>query len=113
MESQWKDGTMNSQGKVHGNDPTTDKTTARIILFSSIALGASMLPELWHVWNNPKSASHISPLFLVLRCLFFTALAYGLFRKKDKSTVVLAWLSVWYVLCYAFILFFYYRDDHK
>jgi len=84
-------------------------TLTTAISVASLGLGAAMLPEVHKVYVDPESTRSIAPLFLLLRSLFFVILGTALFLKKDKSVRTLAWLSVWYVCCYSYMLWVYYK----
>ena len=81
-----------------------------LVTFSSIGLGIAMIPEIYKVIKEPKSVRGLSPLFLILRAFFFILLATALFIKNDEQVLTLAYLSVWYILCYIFLLIMYYRQ---
>ena len=83
------------------------------IAICSIALGAAMTPELWKVFKHPNSSQSISPIFLWLRGILFIILGIALLAKKDNDLLMMVFLSFWYVLCYGYILYTYYRIKHK
>ena len=83
------------------------------IAICSIALGAAMVPELWKIFKDPNSSQSLSPLFLWLRGILFAILGIALFAKKDHDLLIMVFLSIWYVLCYGYILYIYYRVKHK
>ncbi len=82
----------------------------------SVALGASTITELKHGFSNYKHGGKgMSVTYMWLRCLLFAALATVLFLNptRIRETLILAILSIWYVIFYGILLVLYYIGDHK
>ena len=82
----------------------------------SIALGASTITELKHGFSNYKHGKKgMSVVYMWLRCILFAALATALFLNPNRTgeTLILAILSLWYVIFYGVLLVLYYIGDHK
>jgi len=82
----------------------------------SVALGASTITELKHGFSNYKHGGKgMNVTYMWLRCLLFAALATVLFLNptRIRETLILAILSIWYVIFYGILLVLYYIGDHK
>ena len=79
-----------------------------LIHLSQIGLMIAMLPELIKVLKDHKEASHLSPVYLMLRILFFLMFGLGLYLKGDKELWLVFFASVFYIIVYSIILFLYY-----
>ena len=89
-------------------EKTAKKWSDTLTLVSSIGLFAATLPELIKAFKDPASVEGISLYFLLGRGGFFIVLALSLFilpkRYKTYNTVIIAWLSVWYIIFYIILL---------
>jgi ABC-type transport system involved in Fe-S cluster assembly fused permease/ATPase subunit len=89
-------------------EETAKKWSDILTLVSSIGLFAATLPELIKAIKDPKSVEGISLYFLLGRGAFFVVLALSLFilpkQYKTYNTVIIAWLSVWYIIFYIVLL---------
>nr|QBK85196.1 MAG: hypothetical protein LCIVAC01_00050 [Iridovirus LCIVAC01] len=94
--------------KVTKKEETAKKWSDILTLISSIGLFGATLPELIKAFKDPASVESISLYFLLGRGIFFVVLALSLFilpkQYKTYNTVIIAWLSVWYIIFYIVLL---------
>jgi len=74
---------------------------------------AAMLPELIKVLKDHKEASHLSPVYLMLRILFFMIFGLGLYLKGDKELRLVFYASIFYIIVYSILLGIYYLDEDE
>ena len=82
-------------------------------MIATLGLGLAVIPELYKAIKDPKSVLDISPLFLCLRGFFFILMAIGLFLKRDKQTITIGYLSIWYIIFYTTLLVIYEVERRK
>jgi hypothetical protein len=82
-----------------------------LIQISQIGLMAAMLPELIKVLKDHREASHLSPIYLMLRILFFMMFGLGLYLKGDKELRLVFFASIFYIIVYSILLGIYYLDE--
>ena len=82
----------------------------------SIALGASTITELTHEFKNYKRGKKgLSVGYLWLRSLLFIAFALVCFLNPERTseTLILAVMTLLYVLFYSILLILYYKMKYK
>lgn len=93
----------------------TKKWTVATILIS-LALAGSTITELKHAFEKHKTREKgMSVIYMWLRSVLFSALAVALFSnpKRTPETLILGFLSIWYVIFYGILLVLHYTGSHQ